>query len=292
MIAAVPLTRFRYFIHREDYLHYLSSDEGQSQRPDMEASVILAAHTQRITFYCYAHGGAGRLITPTLQGGAYNWRESGACSVCKNISRVRLAAEWIIRAAQNYREPRIYLTEQRTPLYKTLRKTLPNVVGSEYVPDVLTRIKAITKLVTYTLDVTARIRHEDVCQLTFPDASLDLIGSFDVLEHVPDYGQAIREFYRVLVVGGQLLLTAPFLAGSLTTLVRATITDGVTTHLEPAEFHGNPTKPRDGLLCYYHFGWDLLDTLRSSGFRSVALLDAWGMETAIFGDQRAIVATK
>lgn len=292
MIASTPLTRLRYFTNREDYLHYLSSHEGQSQRRDLEASVILAAQAKRITFHCYAHDGTGRLITPTLQGGAYNWRESGACSVCKNISRVRLAAEWIVRAAQNYREPRIYLTEQRTPLYKTLRKTFPNVVGSEYVPDVLTRVKAITKLVTYTLDITARIRHEDVCQLTFPDASLDLLGSFDVLEHVPDYGQAIREFHRVLGVGGQLLLTAPFLAGSAATLVRATITDGVTTHLEPAEFHGNPTKPRSGMLCYYHFGWDLLDTLRSAGFRSVALLDAWGMETAIFGDQSAIVATK
>ena len=291
-MALTPLTRFRYFTRREDYLHWLSSPAGQSQRRTWETSVILEAHARSVSFHCYAHGGIGQLITPTLQEDSYHWRESGACSVCKNISRVRLAAEWIVRSSHNYREPRIYITEQRTPLYRTLRKIFPNVVGSEYVPDILTRLRAMAKLLTYTADITARIRHEDVCRLTFSDASLDLIGSFDVLEHVPDYGQAVREFYRVLNVGGQLLLTAPFLASAAKTLVRARIEDGVTKHLEPAEYHGNPTKPNDGLLCYYHFGWDLLDTLRNAGFRSVALLDAWAMDTAIFGDQSAIVATK
>ena len=279
-------------MRREDYLHWLASPDGQSNRRALESSVVEAASATPVSFYCYAHGDTGLLVPPKLQGDTYSWRESGSCSVCKNVSRVRLAAEWIVRAAQSYREPHIYITEQRTPLYKTLRKIFPNVVGSEYVPDTWTRIKAITKLITYTADITARIRHEDVCQLTFADASLDLIGSFDVLEHVPEYHQALREFYRVLRVGGQLLLTAPFLAGSATTLVRARIENGVTTYLEPAEHHGNPTKPRDGLLCYYHFGWDLLDALRDVGFRSVALLDAWGIETAIFGDQTAIVGTK
>ena len=63
-------------------------------------------------------------------------------------------------------------------------------------------------------------------------------------------------------------------------------------YLEPPEYHGNPTIPGEGVLCYYHFGWDLLDALRAAGFCSVALIDAWGDETAVFGDQLAIVATK
>ena len=245
-----------------------------------------------VSMHCQAHSGLGQLIVPARQGDFYNWRESGACSVCGNISRVRLAAEWIGRAAHNYLEARIYITEQLTPLYKTLRKSFPFLIGSEYVPDTLARIKSSATLAMYTADVTARIRHEDVCQLTFADASLDLIGSFDVLEHVPNYVQAIAEFFRVLSVGGQLLLTAPFLAASATTLVRARIVDGALEHLEPPEYHGNPTNPGEGVLCYYHFGWDLLEALRVVGFRSVALLDAWGLETAVFGDQYAIVATK
>lgn len=292
MNTPLALTRFRYFTRREEYLQWLSSPEGQPSRRAHESCVIEAAHIAPVTLHCHAHSGSGQLIVPIPQGDFYNWRESGACSVCDNVSRVRLAAEWIGRAAQNYREPRIYITEQLTPLYKTLRKAFTHLVGSEYVPDTLARIKSSATLAMYIADVTARIRHEDVCQLTFADASLDMIGSFDVLEHVPNYVEAIAEFFRVLDIGGQLLLTAPFLAGSATTLVRARVLNGALEHLEPPEYHGNPTIPGDGVLCYYHFGWDLLDALRVVGFRSVALLDAWGVETAVFGDQCAIVATK
>jgi len=292
MITTLALTRFRYFTRREDYLRWLSSPEVQRSRRAHESAVVEATLAAPVGMHCHAHGGMGQLIVPERQGDFYNWRESGACSVCDNVSRVRLAAEWIARAAQNYREPRIYVTEQLTPLYKTLRSAFPSLVGSEYVPERLARIKSSATLAMYTADVNARIRHEDVCQLTFADASLDLIGSFDVLEHVPAYAQAIAEFFRVLDIGGQLLLTAPFLAGSATTLVRARVVDGAVEHLEPAEHHGNPTIPGDGVLCYYHFGWDLLDALRAAGFRSVAVIDAWGAETAVFGDQLAVVATK
>ncbi len=92
--------------------------------------------------------------------------------------------------------------------------------------------------------------------------------------------------------GGQLILTAPFLNASPTTLIRARIEDGDVVHIEAPEYHGNPTIPREGVLCFYHFGWDLLDALRSAGFRSAAMLDVWSKETALFGDQNAIVATR
>ena len=292
MMSGLTLTRFRYFTQREVYLQWLSLPEVQPRRRLDEAAIIESARMDPIALHCHAHGGMGQLTVPTPQDGLYNWRESGACTVCNNISRVRLAAEWIHRAAENYSQPRIYITEQLTPLYKTLRLAFPNLAGSEYVPDTLARIKSSATLAMYTADVSARIRHEDVCQLTFADASLDLIGSFDVLEHVPNYAQAIAEFFRVLNVGGQLLLTIPFLAGAATTLIRARIVDDQLEHLEAPEYHGNPTIPGDGVLCYYHFGWDLLNALRTAGFRSVAILDAWGDETAIFGDQIAVVATK
>jgi len=179
-----------------------------------------------------------------------------------------------------------------TPLYKALIALTPSVVGSEFVPDPNERAKASATLAAYLGNAQACIRHEDVCALSFADESLDLIGSFDVLEHVPDYARALTEFFRVLRVGGQLLLTVPFLNATNETLVRAQYVDGALRHLAPPEYHGNPTITGEGVLCFYHFGWDLLDQLRTIGFRSVALLDVWGRETAIFGDQNAIVATK
>lgn len=45
--------------------------------------------------------------------------------------------------------------------------------------------------------------------LDAPDASYDLVTSFEVFEHVEDDARAAREAYRVLKPGGQLLVTVP-----------------------------------------------------------------------------------
>ena len=290
-----PLSRFRYFTQREEYLSWLDAPGCQPMRRAVEAPVSTAlARGESPRFFCHAHQGAAELTHSenAVTNTGYYWRESGACDVCGSITRIRLAAEWFHRAAKDYSHPRIYLTEQLTPLYKVLRTAFPDVVGSEFTPDETARAASSAILASYLEDPTAAIQHEDVCHLTFSDESFDLIGSFDVLEHVPDYKQALREFSRVLRDGGQLLLTAPFLNASPTTLVRARFENDSTFHIEPPEYHGNPTIPGEGVLCLYHFGWDLLDELRSAGFRSVAMLDAWGEETALFGDQNAVVAIR
>src|SRR5262245_232189 len=48
----------------------------------------------------------------------------------------------------------------------------------------------------------------DVHRLPFA-ASFDLIGVFDVLEHIPDDGEALRELHRLLRPGGRLVVTVP-----------------------------------------------------------------------------------
>jgi len=49
----------------------------------------------------------------------------------------------------------------------------------------------------------------DGTNLTFPDASFDLVVASDVLEHIEDEAQALREWTRVLRPGGQLLIFVP-----------------------------------------------------------------------------------
>jgi SAM-dependent methyltransferase len=51
----------------------------------------------------------------------------------------------------------------------------------------------------------------DVQALGIRDASFDVVLCTEVLEHVPDPQRAIDEMYRVLLPGGQLLLTTRFL---------------------------------------------------------------------------------
>lgn len=49
----------------------------------------------------------------------------------------------------------------------------------------------------------------DATALPFPDCSFDAVTMFDLLEHVPDDRQAIRETLRVLRPGGVLLISTP-----------------------------------------------------------------------------------
>lgn len=46
-------------------------------------------------------------------------------------------------------------------------------------------------------------------RLDFKNESFDLISALDVLEHLEDDQKALREFYRVLKKGGQVLITVP-----------------------------------------------------------------------------------
>lgn len=45
--------------------------------------------------------------------------------------------------------------------------------------------------------------------LPFPDASFDKIICSEVLEHIPDYGQALNEIHRILKPGGTLAVSVP-----------------------------------------------------------------------------------
>jgi SAM-dependent methyltransferase len=92
----------------------------------------------------------------------------------------------------------------------------------------------------------------------------------------------LREFARVLAPGGRLVLTVPFLETVQQTLVRARLReDGSIEHLEPEEIHGDPVS--GGVLCFYHFGWDLLDALREAGFRRAEWIRSFAPEYGLFG---------
>lgn len=53
----------------------------------------------------------------------------------------------------------------------------------------------------------------DAAALPFPDASVDMIISESVLEHVPDAETAVKEMIRVVKPGGYLYISIPFLMG-------------------------------------------------------------------------------
>jgi SAM-dependent methyltransferase len=129
----------------------------------------------------------------------------------------------------------------------------------------------------------AGIRHEDLTALTFPDRSFGCIGCFEVLEHIPDHRPALHQLFRCLAPGGTLLATVPFALDRVEHIERARLRpDGSVEHLLPAEYHGDPLDGA-GVLCFRHFGWNLLPELEAAGFRDAALHFFWSRELGYLG---------
>jgi SAM-dependent methyltransferase len=58
-------------------------------------------------------------------------------------------------------------------------------------------------------------QHYDLTRLEVPDASVDLITCFHVLEHIVNDRAAVAEIQRVLTPGGSALIQTPFRAGEI-----------------------------------------------------------------------------
>lgn len=187
-----------------------------------------------------------------------NWREELVCDSCKLNSRLRASVHYLLTSPEFSENSKIYMTEQSTPLFKLLSENLPDVVGSEFLGNSLP-LGNINSL---------GIRNEDATQLTFPDSSFDFVLSFEVLEHIPNYKAALAEFSRILKPGGKLILTAPFVSNSQQTITKAYVDDsGSVRTIGTPEYHGDPVNPEKGSLCFYHFGWELLEEIKNSGFK-------------------------
>jgi SAM-dependent methyltransferase len=208
------------------------------------------------------------------------WRERLVCPNCGLNNRMRASVLFIKKFTR--KSDVIYLTEQTTHLFHAVRELYPQVIGSEFLQDGTAR------------GMTNRdgIRHEDATALTFKDNSLDVIASFEVLEHIPDYRRALAEFRRCLRPGGTLIMTVPFQVDLPETRVRAVAEqDGSITHLHPPEYHGDPLAS-DGILCFYNFGWNFLDDARDAGFSDAWLSFYWSKRLGHLGGYQFVITAR
>ena len=228
---------------------------------------------------------------PVPPGQLPNWREQLACNGCGLIARVRLALALAFAELEGVgAEAVAYSTEQVTEGFAAIQARYPASIGSEYAPDRL----AADRLRRYlqTRRGGEELRLENVTALTLADESVDAVLSFDVLEHVPDYRAALREFHRVLRPGRVLVLSVPLASSARDTVVRATLeADGSVRHLLEPEYHGDPTTPQ-GCLAFYNFGWALLDEIRAAGFAEAGMVDAWSPASAFLGTGGIVLARK
>ena len=110
----------------------------------------------------------------------------------------------------------------------------------------------IAELVDHTASDYDESAHRGVVKLDlqamdWPDASLDVVLTPHVLEHVPDTDAALAELFRVVRPGGRVYLQVP-------------LPQAVTGVPAEPEYHGDRT------LVFFRFGWDLADRARAHGF--------------------------
>lgn len=191
-------------------------------------------------------------------------RERLACANCNAIARHRAAFAVLQDSCSDLAGARVYVTEQASGFYRSLRKRVGRLHGGEFGLGMLRRLHV--QLWLLRKGVFERLRQRDVTALDFPDAALDAVVSLDVLEHVPDYRLALREVARVLRLGGHFVFTVPFYQHKpASTQVAWFNPDGTVGSIGEPEYHGDPVS--GGVLCFHHFGWDLLAQMRQAGFR-------------------------
>lgn len=243
---------------------------------------IQHTRTPRMAGFCIACASEREFTVDLVEGQTPNWRESMTCSGCGLINRWR-ASLHVAALLEAVRPPGpIYLTEGTTPLHRWLADRIPGLIASEFVKPGL-RSGDVVQWQGQS------VRHEDITRLSMADASLSMIQTYDVLEHVPAYREAIAEFARTLMPGGILLLTAPFLAESRDTVTRARLLpDGSIEHLLPPMYHGDPMSDQ-GILCFHEFGWDLLNAMREAGFERTEVWTCWAPDFGYLGSFQPFV---
>jgi SAM-dependent methyltransferase len=233
--------------------------EGRDLAPDTSGEI--PGTVDGLCYVCQQE--IGFVVNTELIRADQNWRETMTCPGCRLINRWRSSIHVFDVLVQPVPGDRVYLTEAITPLFETLATRQPGCVGSEYIADFPLGAEAELP--------SGPVRVEDVTRLTFPEGYFDAVLSFDVLEHVPDYRQALREFYRVLAPGGQALISVPFTFLDQTVTRAELDREGKIRHLLEPLYHGDPLSDQ-GVLCYYEYGLEFLQELRGAGFQEAFLL--------------------
>jgi SAM-dependent methyltransferase len=186
-----------------------------------------------------------------------NYRESLVANGLLSRNRaVLVVLEQLYGSLEALRQQDVYLVEALTGFALWLRRQLGSerLLCSEFLEDAEQAFSGIP--------------HQNLCALTFSDASFDLVLCNELFEHVQDLELAFREITRVLRPGGRLVATCPLAFGQMEAIVKARhngATGEAETLMEP-EYHGDPVRPQAGSLVYRIPGWDLLEQLQAAGF--------------------------
>jgi GT2 family glycosyltransferase/SAM-dependent methyltransferase len=222
--------------------------------------------------------------TQFTHGDPATFRESLVCRVCGATSRYRSIARGLLRAIAELGGPSSESLEALPrshpgPKLRILDTQQPFTASAcaYALPDILSACAWIDlEIGLYRPSdplgtrYGPRLTNQDLQSLSFPDGSLDIVITSDVMEHVRLDEVAHREIHRVLRDGGAYLFTVPHSRAWPRTLVRRRIVapDDPSRDVDdlPPEYHGDTNSAEGGALAYRAYGTDLDLFLSGLGF--------------------------
>lgn len=187
-----------------------------------------------------------------------NLRESLRCLACRSISRDRHLI-WMLSKYLGFSPP--LKTWKRDKTKKILETT-----GARAHPNYLRRLFDYYNT-AYDANVIAKGNYDirayaDLQNLPYKDCFFDIMLSSDVFEHVRLYERAFAEVYRVLKIGGALILQVPFVGKDRETVFKVKPDGNTDVFLSEPEYHASMT-----LVYRLYGGKDLFPLLQEIGFK-------------------------
>jgi len=207
-------------------------------------------------------------------------RDHFLCDHCRSLPRER-ALMWTIETFfPTWRESVIHESSpEKRGASVRLAQQCPRYIESQYLPDVAAGC------------VVGGVRSENLEALSFPDNSIDLHVTQDVLEHILDPEAGFREIARTLRPGGAHIFTAPLVEKTQPTQRCASLIDGKVVHLRSPEYHGKPNS-NEGALVTMRWGYDICDQIfQATGlFTQLVYIDA--LELGIRAEYIEVLITR
>ena len=108
------------------------------------------------------------------------------------------------------------------------------------------------------------VMSQDLMALSLADASVDLVITSDIFEHIRHPDRAFSEISRILKPGGAHVFSIPVaVPHPAMTVARVDVSGPTDIHLLPEVYHGDGVGGRS--LVYNDFGLDLLEALEKLG---------------------------
>jgi len=185
-------------------------------------------------------------------------RDNYYCVRCSSIPRQRALLKVIQQFFPDWRRFEIHESSPSGATKKKFQSECQGYITSQFFPEVPRGT------------FFSGFRCEDLARQTFEDESFDLVITQDVLEHLLDPVQSLKEICRTLKPGGAHVFTVPWYA-SQDTKIRAIQNGASIDHIEEPDYHVNPVD-EEGSLVVTEWGNDLIDTIyASSGMTTTAI---------------------